>query len=150
MIKKFILQTVKELLLGDKEIAKYYYQWRKTKQSLSYGLYRGMFKHSGSNSILFANTRSRDIQIKKRYKKHWNRPVWKHIRALRLYLDDYKCVYCGRTTELQCHHLNYDSLDTEKEIQDCRTVCNPCHEQLHGIPPKKKRKGIIIKWRKKQ
>lgn len=145
MIYKFILQTIKELILGDKEIAKYYYKWRRIKRFSNNGMFRGMFEYYRFNYLFQSSIGGRDIQVKKKvYKKHWNRPVWKHIRAYRFYLDDYKCVYCGRTTELQCHHLSYDSLDTDKEIQDCRTVCNPCHQQLHGIKPKPKRKKRSI------
>ena len=145
MFKIFILHTIKELLLGDKEFAKYYYQWRRFKRISIYGMFRGMFKHSGSSPFLFASFGGGDIPLKRKYKNHWNRPIWKHIRAYRLYLDDYKCQYCGSTEILQCHHLNYRSLDTDREIKDCITVCKSCHEKFHGKKIREKNKRGIYK-----
>lgn len=71
----------------------------------------------------------------KNYVNHWDRPIWKIIRAYRLYLDGYTCNACGKkfqTKDLRAHHTSYNYLNTEKEILSLRTVCRWCHSKIHN------------------
>lgn len=140
-----MLQILKEIIKGDKEIAKYYYQWKWIKQLFN-GMYGGVFVNNRFSYLFRRDFRREFIPLKRKYKRHWNRPIWKHIKECRFYLDGYKCVYCGATSNLQCHHKSYENIDTDKEIWDCVTVCYSCHQLLHSNKAKPKR--ITRKWKR--
>ena len=55
---------------------------------------------------------------------------WKHKRSLVLARDNYKCVYCHRTTSLHVHHIRYTNLGKEP-LEDLITVCEHCHSRIH-------------------
>lgn len=142
MVNQTLLQIIEEVLRRNKQYAKYYYKWQWIEQLIKNGVFRGLFVDS--SFINFFHGYNGGFTVKKRkYKKHWNRPIWKTIRQYRLYLDDYKCVYCSSTVNLQCHHRSYENLDTDREIQDCITVCFNCHQSLHGFTPKPKGKKYV-------
>ena len=58
---------------------------------------------------------------------------WQRKRRARLKLDGYRCQMCGSGTNLQVHHISYDSLRTDAEIDDLVTLCRACHEQVHAV-----------------
>jgi len=47
----------------------------------------------------------------------------------KLYKDK-KCAQCGRTHELDVHHLTYENVGNEKPA-DLITLCRRCHRDLH-------------------
>ena len=62
--------------------------------------------------------------------------AWQHKRELRLKIDDYKCVMCGRPAEkcrngLTVHNIRYQNLGRENVWKDLCSLCFPCHDKLH-------------------
>lgn len=53
-------------------------------------------------------------------------------RAERLAVDKFTCFTpgCGRTSELEVHHLSYKNLGHEP-IEELRTLCPRCHNDAH-------------------
>lgn len=81
------------------------------------------------------------LNTKRKYKsninfdKHWHRPIWKHLRQLRLFYDNYTCQRCKKKfpdRDLRAHHISYGRLNTIYEILDMRIVCENCHKILHS------------------
>lgn len=46
--------------------------------------------------------------------------------------DNHKCVVCGKTTNLQIHHLTYMHVYDEP-LDDLITLCDVCHSTYHNI-----------------
>lgn len=65
------------------------------------------------------------------YKVYLNSDHWKKIRASALRRDEYKCQMCGTAKNLEVHHVRYDSLGTDEEINDVITLCDDCHTKVH-------------------
>lgn len=67
-------------------------------------------------------------------------PRWRAKREEILKLDNYKCVICGSTDELQVHHRQYhfvERLGVKKMPWDYDniyliTLCKKCHERGHN------------------
>lgn len=57
-------------------------------------------------------------------------PKWKSLRWKVFERDNYKCVTCGYTEHLNCHHITYKRLGDEK-LEDLTTLCVKCHHKLH-------------------
>lgn len=55
---------------------------------------------------------------------------WQIKRQQRMKIDNYKCVECGVTENLEVHHLSYENLFHEEMIE-LETVCRKCHEERH-------------------
>lgn len=53
---------------------------------------------------------------------------------------------CGSGTNLQVHHICYDTLSTEAEIDDLVTLCHDCHQKVHAADLA--RKGSIPEERR--
>jgi len=85
--------------------------------------------------------------MRKRYEAHIASPKWKKIREeaiLSTYQlvpvndperGNFHCEYCQwnfKKTELEVHHLIYDSLGNEKRTH-LAVVCSDCHEKLDKI-----------------
>ena len=59
---------------------------------------------------------------------------WAERRAERIRLDGGRCCRCGEQPKhLVVHHLHYETLKRER-MKDLRTVCGPCHEEIHSDP----------------
>lgn len=71
------------------------------------------------------------------YKYHYlNSSPWKQLRKSVLERDNYCCVICKSTYDLNVHHLSYKNLGNEP-ISDLVTLCSSCHTDRHeilGIP----------------
>lgn len=78
------------------------------------------------------------IEKKKLFHKEYIKTLeFEEVRKAVLERDGYRCVCCGRTEKLVCHHTNYKhlGLHNQKEIDDCVTLCNHCHTMgIHKNP----------------
>lgn len=63
------------------------------------------------------------------YIKYINSKEWKIRRQIALEQANYKCQICGRSHELQVHHLSYKNLGNEKD-EDLLVVCSRCHNDI--------------------
>ena len=63
---------------------------------------------------------------------------WQRKRRRRLEMDGYRCQMCGSGMNLQVHHISYDNVRTDAEIDDLVTLCKACHEQVHSTDLEKK------------
>lgn len=64
------------------------------------------------------------------YEKYLFSDEWKILRAKRIKMDGGKCVICGRTENLQVHHLWYSEVDTTDNLV---TLCAICHHDIHAF-----------------
>ena len=55
--------------------------------------------------------------------------------------SEYKCVKCGKTENLQCHHKNFDSYDGRKS--NLEWLCVKCHRKKHKKLKKDKKKITV-------
>lgn len=84
------------------------------------------------------------------YEEYIKSAEWKTKREERLKIDGYKCVICKSETNLQVHHLHYETLGNEDPLHDLVTVCNSqCHRYFDTIEryqryQKRQRKAEII------
>ena len=70
-----------------------------------------------------------------------------NVRDKVLERDNYTCQTCGRTlqndpkTKLSCHHRSYQHLfgNDEREMNDCRSLCEIWHGCIHRSPSNFKR-----------
>lgn len=75
---------------------------------------------------------------KEDYKIALTNPLWRAKRLAILKRDDYKCTKCSKTTTLHVHHLVYSGeYPWESKNEELITLCKKCHEEIHGIEPKK-------------
>lgn len=81
--------------------------------------------------------------MSKIYNRYLESLWWKTIRNERLRVDNYTCVVCKSKSKLQVHHITYKSLYGEDVLNDLMTVCNKCHERIHGIKKKKKKNKLL-------
>ena len=63
---------------------------------------------------------------------------WQRKRRRRLEMDGYRCQMCGSGMNLQVHHISYDNVRTDAEVEDLVTLCKACHEQVHSTDLEKK------------
>lgn len=75
------------------------------------------------------------IHYRTQYQEYLLGPRWYVIRNLRVLWDGGQCVKCGRRKPLEVHHLDYDDRGEGWGIAEffrLRTVCNDCHDWVHG------------------
>jgi hypothetical protein len=61
------------------------------------------------------------------------REVQKELRWLVLERDGWRCLKCGSTIDLHCHHyipIVYDYIESA-DMDNCGTYCRKCHIELH-------------------
>ena len=70
---------------------------------------------------------------KMKYKDYLKSDYWKILRGKRLKLDNYKCIRCGKTSNLEVHHNTYISrgYGVSDEIDNLITLCRDCHQEHH-------------------
>lgn len=69
-------------------------------------------------------------QHKKWYYDYLDSPKWRDFRNTVFKRDGFRCVKCTSEMNLVCHHVNYKRVGNE-QIQDCITLCEKCHKELH-------------------
>lgn len=60
---------------------------------------------------------------------YYNTPHWRAMSKQRREFDDWRCVLCKSTENLEVHHFHYDLF--EEDIEDLVTLCRNCHRRLH-------------------
>lgn len=70
---------------------------------------------------------------KEQHKKYIKTKKFEKVKQAVFERDGHKCVICGRTENLVCHHTNYRHLGqgNQSEIDDCITICQLEHVCLH-------------------
>lgn len=65
-----------------------------------------------------------------------NREVQPELRQMVLKRDEYKCVKCGSTESLHCHHIIPVVIEPleSADIDNCITLCYNCHKEVHKLP----------------
>lgn len=59
---------------------------------------------------------------------------WKSIRLQRLVIDGAMCRVCRRRDlSNDVHHIRYPSKWEDTSVDDIRTLCRDCHEQVHDL-----------------
>ena len=69
---------------------------------------------------------------------------WQQKRRQRLKIDGYRCQLCGSGMNLRVHHITYEHIHTDEEIDDLVTLCNDCHEKVHTKDIEKKENPLAI------
>lgn len=60
---------------------------------------------------------------------------WNKLRRDALSRDDYSCSKCNATDEeLHVHHTTPISKGGDHSLDNLKTLCRPCHEDIHGHP----------------
>lgn len=67
------------------------------------------------------------------HKKYIRTPEFQEVRDAVFERDGHRCVLCGRTENLVCHHTSYKHLGqhNQAEIDDCVTLCQLDHVNHH-------------------
>jgi len=62
-----------------------------------------------------------------------NREVRPEFRRLVMERDGYKCIKCGSTEELHCHHIIPTMVEPllSTDIDNCIILCKNCHIEVH-------------------
>jgi len=71
-------------------------------------------------------------------------PEWKRRRNHALATARYRCATCDARRELQVHHLAYERLGQEWDV-DLEVLCRTCHEGHHFNESRKQHLGIYVK-----
>jgi 5-methylcytosine-specific restriction enzyme A len=61
------------------------------------------------------------------------REVQPELRQLVLERDNYQCVKCSNTNNLQCHHILPVAIEPllSADVDNCMTLCYNCHKKIH-------------------
>lgn len=76
--------------------------------------------------------------FKLNYAKYIQSDEWKEKREERLFLDGYKCRFCGSAINLTVHHVTYKNIPNE-DMTDLVSLCRTCHNKLHEIDNQRKK-----------
>ena len=60
------------------------------------------------------------------YRKYIDSEHWQAIR------NGFRCQICGTGIEPRVHHVNYEHLGTDQELDDVVTLCDECHSKVHA------------------
>ncbi len=68
-------------------------------------------------------------EAKKVYQEYLRSDRWNETRNKILEMDNFKCVNCDSSDNLQVHHLTYKNIGHEQD-KDLITLCKKCHYNL--------------------
>ncbi len=72
------------------------------------------------------------------YYEYMHSEAWSKRRLEVLKRDRFRCQMCGTAKNLRVHHINYEHLGTDAELDDLITLCDTCHKEVHEEDIKKK------------
>lgn len=72
------------------------------------------------------------IHVPNNYELYLESTEFDEIRQAVFARDNYKCVVCGDTENIQPHHLTYRNIYKEN-LQDLITLCRRCHATYHAV-----------------
>jgi len=76
--------------------------------------------------------RKRPTRARREFLARYRRADWRRLRLRRLGQDGYICTTPDCDGEaVEVHHLTYDRFGQER-LSDLRSVCELCHDLLHG------------------
>ena len=67
---------------------------------------------------------------------------WQQKRTQALKRDNFQCLICGTGKNLSVHHISYEHLGDEAELNDLITVCKHCHNKIHDKDLKGENNGL--------
>jgi len=73
-----------------------------------------------------------DYSVNEAYQAYLNSPEWRAKRQDVLALAGYRCVACGKTIDLEVHHITYERIYREL-VNDLLALCQNCHKEAHGL-----------------
>ena len=65
------------------------------------------------------------------YRAYLRSERWLSLRFQALKRDDFVCQICGTGINLRVHHVNYEHVGTDAELDDLITLCEECHSKVH-------------------
>lgn len=92
-------------------------------------------KSGDFNPAVFKNDRGRRMIL---YTAYLVSDTWYRKRKEAMQRDGWKCQICESKKDLQVHHMSYEHLGEDEEINDLITLCRSCHEEVHAKDPKRK------------
>jgi 5-methylcytosine-specific restriction endonuclease McrA len=57
---------------------------------------------------------------------------YRELRGQVLERDGWRCQLCGSMSTVEVHHLRFRSRGGEDCDENLITICQPCHEAIHG------------------
>ena len=77
------------------------------------------------------------------YRDYIQSEDWQKRRLQALKRDGFRCQMCGSGINLRVHHISYDHLSQDEEIDDLITLCDNCHSQVHEQDIAKKQLSLF-------
>ena len=65
------------------------------------------------------------------YEAYLHSSEWQELREQAMKRDGWQCRMCGTGKNLRVHHVNYEHVGTEQELEDLLTLCDDCHQKVH-------------------
>ena len=84
------------------------------------------------------------------YQEYMQSSAWRQVRNEALKRDGYVCSMCGTGKNLRVHHISYERLGKEGELDDVVTLCEGCHAKVHAVDLARKEQTArpsVITWR---
>jgi hypothetical protein len=75
------------------------------------------------------------LKTKADYLEYLQSEHWLELHQRVIERDGGKCTRCPSRVRLQAHHLFYRARWEDSLLSDLVTLCRPCHEKEHGLPP---------------
>lgn len=81
----------------------------------------------------FLMGQQKQSQRQQQYDEYLKTEHWRILRNMVLERDGFKCRQCKGMENLQAHHVFYRPRWEDSMVKDLVTLCNDCHEKVHGI-----------------
>lgn len=81
---------------------------------------------------LLDSKRAEHVKNSSEYQAYLNSNEWQEKRQRIFNRDNFRCVKCGCSKNLQVHHITYENLGEEKDA-DLVTLCDKCHNSIHTL-----------------
>jgi hypothetical protein len=72
---------------------------------------------------------------KEQYAERLDSSAWREFADKCKQLAGNRCIMCGSTARLNCHHMRYKRMGTPQEWLDIAVVCERCHQAFHDATP---------------